>query len=856
MASIFADNFSDIKLSSHGVRLPEFIADDEQKKRFGTNGNLINSAFLRELSLDGITRLSLDKHPDPEDIKKYSDRLEYELGIIQELGYVDYILLVWDVVNFCARSDIPTGLGRGSAAGSLVLYCIGVTKIDPIKYGLYFERFISKARAKKQVVDGVTYIDGSLAPDVDLDICYYSRHKVLTYLEKKFLGSTAKILTLNTLSGRLVMKECGKVIGDKSEEEMGGVSSLIPKVFGQIKSLEETHAEIPEFKDWCDKNERIYDIALKISGLIKNKSVHPSGILLSYAPLEESCPTELTSDKEIVSSYDMNWVSLLNVKLDALGLRSVSVVDDACKLVGIKVEDIDLSDPIIYQSLYDLRFPHGLFQIEADTNFMVCQKVRPKNLEELSAVLALARPGALAFVDQYALFTNTGTTNSIHPFFDSILAVSGGVCLYQEQMMQMAHKIGFTLDEAEILRRIVGKKKVEEAKAWKQKITSKISENGLAVEIGEVLWKVLEDSANYSFNKSHSVAYSALAASTVYLKFKHPREFFLALLKMTRHEPDPIGEISKIHKEMHNFGIELLPPNLVKSDMDFKIEGNGIRFGLLSIKGIAEKSMEKVFNFKKDYSSKLEVFQSAKDAGLSVGILSALIQAGALAGLYKESRSKVVYEAQLWNLLTEREKMWAMKLKEKHSDNLVAIVKDLQAMKDEKGKGIFKDSRMETLRKSAEPYRDIYNKNSVSESFANWYYEKRLLGYSYAETLRAIFRSKISGLIPMNELMGDETPVGSQVIFIGYISEEPKRGTSRSEKKTKYGRFKVADESGSCTVLIFSDKLDVCEEMNGGLPKEENIVIVKGRRMGDAVFADSIAVQDNKVYTRLSELKD
>jgi DNA polymerase-3 subunit alpha len=197
----------------------------------------------------------------------------------------------------------------------------------------------------------------------------------------------------------------------------------------------------------------------------------------------------------------MNWASISNVKLDLLGLRSVSIVDRVCKLVGIKVDDLNFNDPFIYQQIQDIRTPHGCFQIEADTNFKVCKKVKPRNLEELSGVLALARPGALEFVDQYANFTTNNHYEGIHEFFDSVLGGSGGVALYQEQLMKMSNKIGFTLDEAEVLRRIVGKKKVEEVKKWKEKIAEKIKENKLAPEIGDILWRILENSANYSFNK-------------------------------------------------------------------------------------------------------------------------------------------------------------------------------------------------------------------------------------------------------------------------------------------------------------------------------------------------------------------
>lgn len=846
--SSFLDNFSNYNLEIHGVRLPEFEISKEQKHSAHVSEDCDNYDFLRKLCLNGFSDLNLEK--DSELYNKYVERIKYELDTLKDLGFTDYVLLVWDVINFCKENDIPTGLGRGSAAGSIVLFLIGVTGINPIEHDLYFERFISKIRAKKKRVNGVTYLDGSLMCDVDLDLCYYRRYEVIKYLEEKFTGKTSKILTLNTLSGKLLMKECGKIVGDKKETEMNEVSAMIPKLFGQVKDIEEAYAEEQKFQDWCNENMEVYEVALKLRGLVKNKGVHPSAISLSYENMEDTCPAELTSAKDAgVTSYDMNWISIFNVKLDLLGLRSISVVDDVCKQVGISLNDIDLNDPLIYRELQDFKTPHGAFQIEAETNFKVCQKVKPKNIDELSAVLALARPGAMQFTDQYANYANHGEYDPIHPFFDSILKETGGVALYQEQLMKMANKIGFTLDEAEILRRIVGKKKRSEVKKWKKKIKDKIEENNLDSEISDILWKILEDSANYSFNKSHSASYAALAASTVYLKFKYPQQFFLSLLKMSRHEPDPINEISKIHKEMDLFGIRLLPPHLTKSNMDFSLEGGDIRFGLLSIKGISDKAVEKINKFKNEYSNKFEVFQAASEAKLNIGVLSALIQAGALEG-FRQSRSKVVLEAQLWNLLTAKEKKYALHFSEKFDYDLVAILKHLLVFKDEKDKVIIKESRYETIKKKYLPYLEIYTKNSKSESFANWYYEKMLLGYTYNKTLMDIFSNKRSNLTSVRAV--NELEAQSGAVFVGQIEEYWR---SRSKNGNSYYKAVIADETGTVPTLIFTKKMEDCESMNNGLPQKKNIVVVKGRKMDGAVFADIISVQDNKVYTKLSELK-
>jgi DNA polymerase III alpha subunit len=547
----------------------------------------------------------------------------------------------------------------------------------------------------------------------------------------------------------------------------------------------------------------------------------------------------------------MNNVTAYNIKLDLLGLRGVSVVDDVCKSLGIRYEDIDVNDVFIYQQLQDFKLPHGLFQIEAETNFKVCQKVKPKNLEQLSGVLALARPGALQFIDKYANYTNNDHYESIHPFFDDILGVTGGVCLYQEQLMKMVSKVGFSLDEAEIVRRCVGKKKVEEMKEWEQKIKDKISQQKLDPKIGEVLWRIANDSANYQFNKSHSVAYAALAAISIYLKFKYPQQFFLSLLKMSKHEPDPIGEISKIEKELVYFNIKLLPPHLLKSKEEFCIEGDNIRFGLLSVKGISEKTIMAVNEFRGEFKNKFDIFETASQANLNIGVLCALIQAGALDGDFKQSRSKIVYEAQLWNVLTNKEKVNAKLFGESFDYDLVKILMHMKDNKDVQGKPYIKESRLQTMRTKAEPYKKIYEINSKSESFANWFYENSIIGYSVRNKLREVFISKKDDLVYIKDIA--DFAEKDEVCFIGVI-QECKSGVSR-EKKTRYFKMQISDETGAVNTMIFSDKIDDMQNLNNRMPKEEDIVIVTGQKFGDSVFARMVAIQTHTVYTKLSQLK-
>jgi DNA polymerase-3 subunit alpha len=481
-----------------GVLLPQIKIENKYYDMLSIPSTSSNFDFLRKLAHKGVKDKGIDKLPNKQE---YYDRAKIELSIFQELGFIDYVLLNWDILNFCHENDIPTGPGRGSAAGSLILYLIGVTKVDPIKYGLFFERFVSKSRAKKIEHNGVTYLDGSLLADVDNDISYERRKEVIQYIEEKYKGKTSKILTMNTLSGKLCIKECGKIVGELDEAKVNEISDSIPKKFGKVAPLTEAYKESEKFRAFANLHPKVYEIARKLENLNKNTGVHPSGIAISYDEMSNLMPVQKTSDGDLVSGYDMNNVSELTVKFDILGLRTLSVLQNVAKETGIKLEEIDLSSSLIYNNLQQLQNPQGLFQIEADTNFRVCQKVKPKSLEELSAVVAIARPGALEFLQNYATYTETGSFQSVNPFFDDVLSYTGGIPLYQEQLMKMAVKVGFTLDEAEQLRRIVGKKKVDQIEAWKQKIEDKIKENGLSEEIASILWKVAEDSANYSFNK-------------------------------------------------------------------------------------------------------------------------------------------------------------------------------------------------------------------------------------------------------------------------------------------------------------------------------------------------------------------
>ena len=850
-----------------GVKLPEISVPDDTLESLGLKHGSSSLEILKQLCRKGLRDKSLTEAKNRKD---YYDRVQMEIDILDDLGFVDYILLNWDIMDYCKRSGIPTGAGRGSAAGSLVLFLLGVTNIDPIKYELFFERFVSKSRARKIEHNGEILLDGSLLADIDNDISYDRRAEVIKYIEDKYEGKTSKILTLNTLSSKLCMKECGKIVGELSEMDVNQISDTIPKHFGKVAKLDVAYEESESFRKFADKDKKSYKIAKKLEGLIKNTGVHPSGISISYYNQEDIMPLQKTNDGALISGYDMDDVASLSVKFDILGLRTLSVVHDTCSQIGIKASEIDPGHESIYAALACLQQPKGLFQIEAETNFKVCKQVAPRNLEQLSAVVAIARPGALDFKDMYADYVRTGEFNCVHEFFDDILSYTGGIPLYQEQLMKMAVKVGFSLDESEQLRRIVGKKKVEDMPAWKAKIEDKIKERKLDPVIGDVLWKVAEDSANYSFNKSHSISYAYLAAITVYLKFNHPKEFFLALLKMSRFEPAPHEEIAKISQELSYFNIKLLPPDLNLSDFDFKIDGDNIRYGLNSIKGVSGKVMESLIEFRENkFDNKYDIFLAAKECGVNIGTMSGFIQAGILDSFSNKvqdsifdknksyDRCRLVLEAQTFNILTDREKRNIIELGDRFDYDVLNTIQYFRSetLTADDGRVLFADKRFNTFKKKYQPYKNIYEQNMSHVKYANWFFESKLLGYSYSYNVREIFSAGDASMFDNSEEIRNFSKCQT-VKFVGTVDDIIKR-TSRNGNK--YARIEMHDELGSvCGLMLDSNRQDrLTDYLNSGkkLPKKGDVIVVVGSVGDDILFLDVINPINEKIYMKLSELK-
>jgi DNA polymerase III subunit alpha len=837
-----------------GVELPKTSVSESVLRSFGLGENSSTKEIMYELARKGLRDKGITKFKNK---KEYFDRTLQELETFEELGFTDYILLNWDVLNFCHDNGIPTGAGRGSAAGSLVLYLLGVTNIDPIPHNLFFERFVSKSRAKK-VYDkrNKEFLVGSLLPDVDSDISYNQRQKVIQYIEQKHEGRTAKILTFNTFSSKLCIREATKYFDEANEDQANAVSDMIPKLHGKVSSLDNAREENEKFESWAKKHNKTFVNAKRIENLIKNTGVHPSGIAICSQSIGNVVPLQKTKDGDLVTGYNMHDVADLMVKFDILGLRTLTIAHKTCDKIGIDIDDIDPNDSFIYEKLQSYNHPEGLFQISADTNFRVCQQVKPENLDELSDVVALARPAALQFVDEYCVQKMSPSDLNLNPELDKILSWSKNVILYQEQLMQIAHKVfGFTLEEAETLRRIVGKKKVEEMPAWEEKIYAAGENLGLSEEICKFYWDALDASANYSFNKSHSFAYAELAAKTVYLKYKHPKEFFLSVLESSEFDPDPLSVISSVHQELDHFGIKLLPPNLFESEMNFSIEGNNIRYGLNSIKGISAKSIEGLMFFKGSdgFSSKYDVFSAAKSCGINISVLVALIQAGAM-GESTDKRSRLVLEAQAFNILTDREKRNFILFKDRFGDDILnAILKviEVKAVADD-GRPIMKDSRFETFKKKFKNYKEIFDKNKPYQKFSNWWYENTLLGYSYSFDLKDCFEDEFGSMNYLKDL--DDISENSKFKTVCQVKDF---FTRTSQNGNKYMIIEGSDNTASARFLIMDNSRAnaLSDFLNQYEVSKDCILILNASKGRGSNFVNSARVVDTKIMMKAMDLK-
>ena len=561
------------------------------------------------------------------DLPAYMERLDREIGIIQQMKFSGYFLIVWDFIRYAKSKGIPVGPGRGSAAGSLVGYSMGITDIDPLQYELLFERFLNPERVSM--------------PDIDVDFCMNRRGEVIQYVTEKYgREQVAQIITFNTLGARAAIKDVGRVL-DVPFADVDKITKLIPNVLN-IKLAEAIKTE-PALEDLARKDPRVRDVlnvALRLEGLARNCSVHAAGVVISPQPLKELVPLYRTNREEIVTQYDMNGLDKLALlKMDFLGLTTLTLIDDAVKLIekrhGVKIvpEDLPLDDPATYE-IFTKGYTSGVFQFESPGMRDILRRSQPNRLEDLTALNALYRPGPIqgGMIDDF-IDRKLGRKSVAYdlPELKQVLEETYGVIVYQEQVMQISNRLGgYSLGDADLLRRAMGKKKPEEMAKQRERFIKGALERNFPQKKIEKIFDLMEQFAGYGFNKSHSAAYAFLAYVTAYLKAHYPVDFMAALLTS---ETGNTAKVVKYINECRDMGITVLPPDVNASDWNFTPDGAAIRFGLGAVKNLGHTAVDSIRKAREEINRFRTIYEfcDKTDLGcLNRRMIESLIRAGAL----------------------------------------------------------------------------------------------------------------------------------------------------------------------------------------------------------------------------------
>jgi DNA polymerase-3 subunit alpha len=848
-----------LEVFKHGVRLPEINISEKQKEDIGLSCGSSNIQYLKKLCWTKCLE-KIKSGQIKQSKSECIDRLKMEFSVFEKTNTIDYILLLMDIYLWCDKNDIMRGPARGSAAASFTLFCLDLTRqVNPLDYNLNFTRFLSEARAKVTIRDGIAYVDGKSMCDFDGDIEYYGREKCLQRINKDYHGKSCKILTLQYLTSKTSLKETVKSLLEYSEDQALELGSEIESVFGKVDSLEKALEKSAKLQKWAqtEDGKEAIKVAKALEGLYRASGVHASGIILSYYPIEEIFPRELCSTGEEVSGYDMSECLQVAVKADILGLRTLTQLTIMEELTGIKCSSINVNDLSIYRYFLDERKCfNGLFQIEEGITKEAALKIKPKNIEELAIVVAISRPGGMKHIDEMAKFTNFGEYKSFYPQIDSILKKTGCIILYQEQINDICQKVyGMSPTDADEVRRAIGKKNKSDMEKWEPVIKQNGLNRRIPEEVTQKFWDTCIESSDYLFNAAHAISYSYITAYTLYFKANFPLEFFLSCLRTSGLEADPTLYISNFNNELKHFNIKLLPPDILHSKEDFAIEGPNIRMGLSAIKGLSESSLQKMRSFKAVVTNRFDLYASLNDANIPVNVVSALVLSGCFDSLRGDlSRNKFLFEFEIWNLLTEKELIFVKSLGAQYNYNLFDIIVALkEKIQNEKGKFIIKESRFETIRKNAAPFKEKYLKNSKYELLSSWMFEQRYIGFSYSNKLINIYKNNINDLIPIFDIKNLEDK--TKVRFVGIVESVEKR-ISR-EKKNPYLKVMIKDDSSLIMGMLFGDnRIEATNSFNGKEIEEGDIVVVNGQKSNELVFIDTLAIQDNPIIMSKRQLKD
>ena len=593
--------------------------------------------YLNKLCYDGLKERYGDENaPAGETGQTLKERLDYELNVIQTMGYVDYFLIVWDFINYAKQNGIMVGPGRGSAAGSIVSYCLKITNIDPIRYNLLFERFLNPERVSM--------------PDIDIDFCFERRQEVIDYVGRKYgQEKVVQIVTFGTLAAKGVIRDVGRVM-DLPYAYVDSLAKMIPNELNiTIDKALQMNPDMRKLYETDEQVKELIDMSRRLEGLPRHTSMHAAGVVICSRPAEDLVPLSRGADGSITTQFTMTTIEELGLlKMDFLGLRTLTVLRDAVKLVKqstgkeINLDQIDFDDKKVLASIGTGK-TDGVFQLESAgmKNFM--KELKPQNLEDIIAGISLYRPGPMDFIPKYIKGkSNFGTVTYLCPQLEPILSPTYGCIVYQEQVMQIVRDLGgYTLGRSDLVRRAMSKKKqavMEKERAnfvygnQEEGVPGCVA-NGIPENVASKIYDEMMDFAKYAFNKSHAACYAVVSYQTAYLKYYYPVEFMAALMTSVIDNPGKVAEYIMVCRSM---GITILPPDINQGESGFSVNGNSIRYALTAIKSVGRPVIDAVVNERKErgsYTNLQDFITRMADKDINKKAIENFIKAGALDSL-------------------------------------------------------------------------------------------------------------------------------------------------------------------------------------------------------------------------------
>jgi DNA polymerase-3 subunit alpha len=801
-----------------------------------------NFKFVKEYAInDGVPQLDNDadyfiykckeglkerlKHISEDEHQKYWDRLDYEMDIINSMNFPGYMLIVWEFIEYAKKNGVPVGPGRGSAAGSLVAYSLKITDIDPLKYNLLFERFLNPERVSM--------------PDIDIDFCQQRRGEVIDYVVQKYgRNNVAQVITFGKLLAKGVIRDVARVMA-MPYAQADKMAKLIPDELGI--TLEKAFEKEPKIKELIESDplaKRVWEFSLALEGLNRNAGMHAAGVVLSNEELWHKAPLYKPSGEnaQYVTQYSLKYLEDVDlIKFDFLGLKTLTVIDDAIKLIEqnhkkkIDFHQIDFNDKKVYD-LIQSGHTIGLFQIESDGMQSLNERLRPTNFEDIIAVLALYRPGPMesGMLDDFIERKHgRAKITYMFPELEPILKPTYGVIVYQEQVMQIVQTIGgFTLGGADVVRRAMGKKIKEEMDRLKGEFADGASKKGFDRAKAEELFDLIVKFAGYGFNKSHSAAYAMITFETSYLKAYYPAEFMSALLTS---EADNTDKIVKYVDEVKRLGIDLLPPSITHSQVSFAPShdenSDAILFGLGAIKGVGTKAIESILEAREEREfENLSDFVSRIDSSkVNKRVLEALIKSGAMDSFGYSRRAML-----------------------DQIDKIVTVAGEVNRAKKMAENSLFgEDSELTNIKVEIDNLEE-YDKKVILEL------EKETLGFYVSGHPLDEFRDEIDSIKYTLSSEIDTLADGTKTLFIGKVESVT---TKISKRGNKFGVVSFMDFHGNIEMMIFEKMMVQLQMMDQNRPVVFKVTISKDDR-GHNIKVNKILELENAKKEKIEIKKE